>query len=496
MNSNMSCRICKIALMPFPAGPDGEEILVHTRPWDQYDHDPVPVPNSSLPDRKLICDFCGELGATWRYYGKPVKAFGLVDLGLTDEIVRDSDGIWSACARCDRPARRGDIEGLVASYRASLTPTKADWYLSNLSPQRIGDDQVRADTMVETGRRLWSAYLPTVFRRELVIAPKPLPPIKPAQMPKVRDRLVDFWKTDAARQGVFHDVAQAARIMLPGYLYDHEGFMVGVGRAELTDAVLDRHLERVCRDLLAAELYWVSPQFTHMAVTAAKKLPDITIERTELPAANGMIIWQDPIYEINLPGRPPIPVRSAAWSLIPGGVWVTIYMPPESGAISTLEPEVMRREIGWLMPWSAGGGAAFGTHDVIKDGADDGNNMLLRSLVSTWLLMRQPGMAEESAAEVYPDIRKKYKRAGRPEPSVRVINIRKKARPRPSGDQSSRNYTGAWTVGWETGGFWRTYWTGSGRSVRDRRWIDPYVARGDLPMKGDAVAKPTVRVLK
>lgn len=488
----MACRVCKISLMRYPL-PDGTETLVHTRPWEDYDHDPDPVPASSMRDRKLVCDFCGELGSRWRYFGSNSKAYGQREDGSLTDAIQEIDGIWAACDGCDPYVVRGDVDGLVRRFEAEIIPLRKNKRATEIGAHWSVFEDPTVDQMTAGQRALWEAYLPTIYRRELIVLPKPLPPMRPAQMPKIRDRIVDFWRTDRALRGMRADAVDDAFIMLPGYLFDDdERFLVPTRMDGLTDDLLTRHIERVTHGLDAGELYWISSQFTTMAITAAKKLPDITIERAELPSLNGFVIWADPIYEIQMPDTR-VPIRALAWTLIPDGVWVTLYIQPDLTP-SNVDAEILRREIGFLMPWSAGGGAVFGTHEF----HEDGGNMVLRVMVSTWLLMRQPGMTELTEEPVFADIKKKYKRAGRPAPKVHLVNLRKVERAaRPRGeDQATRNYTGSWFVGWETGGFWRTYWTGPGRTVRDRRWIDPYVARADLPMKGEPGPKSTVKVLR
>jgi hypothetical protein len=145
----------------------------------------------------------------------------------------------------------------------------------------------------------------------------------------------------------------------------------------------------------------------------------------------------------------------------------------------------LREDVGWFFPASTGGGAPFDAHSTNTSSSAN----LIATLFATWHLMRQPGIAETT--EEMPDkaIRRAYARVRRPIPAIRVVNLRKRAKaPRtgeaPAGARASWSYRVL--VGAETGGFWRTYWTGPGRTVKEPRWIEPYLTGDDgMPLKED-----------
>lgn len=480
-DSDIACRICKVEVVGFP-GPLGTDVLVHGRPWNDYDHEPDPVPVKAVPGMLWPCDFCGQLGATWQYHGDHV-AYG-ADFDGLEEI----DKLWRACEDCDPFVKTGNIAALSQRYQSSPTPRLANDFLRGGNPT----SEQRRQQLIRASEQLWSTFIPTIRRRERIPQIDPLPPMRPAQMPKIRDRIVDFWHSEMALLGMRSDITNDGYIHIPGVDAGYGEDVFAARLRELSDEHAKNYISRITQGLLVGDLYWISRQFTNLAVNAGKQLPDITINRDELPSTNGLVIWADPIYELSGAEGGHGQVRAAAWTLVPGGMWITVYMPPEDSG-SRAEPALIRQRLGWVIPWSSGGGMPWGTHEM----ADPAKGTLMKTLVSTWLLMRQPGVADTVQEKIHADIRKSYRKARRTEPTVSVINIRRTQRaPRPTDEQATRNYTGSWAVGVRTGGFWRTYWTGSGRATRDRRWIDPYIARADLPMKSEPKTTPTVRVLK
>lgn len=488
VDNGLACKICGLGLHAWNEE-DGTKVFVHGRSWEDHGHDPVPIPSHQAANRIQICDFCGDTGADWHYFGRPLNMMGDIGNGKWQYAGQDMDGVWAACKLCDPYVRRNDVDGLWKHYEQSRTP-KFMTAVDKALPGMTAEDKAEVG---ETQRNLWRTFFATITHRERIPPIKPLPPIRPQGMPKVRDRLADLWKSSMGGMvaaGMQEDLQRRGSLPLPGADCGDETVFVKEVEV-LTDDILSSFLARIVNGLYVGQLLWVSAEFTHMAVNAAKKLPDASFIREDLPASSGLVVWESAIGEATLKGSPlTMPIHAASWTLVPHGVWITVYGPPEM-TLPKADPEVVRKQIGWLIPWSAGGGAPFGADLPVELSA-------MRTLISTWLLLKQPGMAEVTEEKAHADIRRAYRKADRGEPKVRVVNVRRSARQaRPVGDeQATRNYTKGWMVGWSTGGFWRDYWTGTGRSLRERRFIKPYVARGDLPMTGEQTPVPTVRVLR
>lgn len=474
-----ACRVCKMGLQMFE-DEYGQLQVAHIRPWEPQDHEPEPVPASTVADRVRVCDFCGALGAVWQYHGSNLHDV----LGAMG--AHDIDGIWSACTDCDSFVRRNDLDGLEHHF---LTSSSSAAIHTHFLGDNVPDD-IKTKALAAQ-RRLWRAFVDSITHRSPVPVYKPLPAMRPAQMPKIRDRLVEFFDFDIAQGGMMRDLENTGSLVLPGEIMGQPDQLT-VTTPNVTTEQGNAMFQRIQRQLRAAELFWIGANFTHTAVHAGRRLRDSTIERHELPATSGLLIWEAPVAEIKVPSHPvKMPVTAAGWSLIPGGLWINAYGPPDQ-VITGSEPAEVRRIVGWLIPWAVGQPVAFGPQELPE------NAEFLRALISTWLLIRQPGFTEETDEPVHADIRRSYKKTGRSVPKVHVYHIRRKDRAVKTAnpeDTTTRNYTNGWTVGWETGGFWRDYWTGQGRSIRDRRFIEPYVARQDLPLKEhDPI--PTVKVLK
>lgn len=478
---NLACKLCGVMIITM-SGPDGVDTLVHSRPWESHNHEPVPVPASMATNRVHVCDICGDVGAVWQYRGETVHS-----------VAGTTDGLWTVCGPCDKLVLVRDYEGIEARYENAEAPRQANAFQAMLNGKEYSATAEAFGR--QTQRTLWRKYIPTIRHRERIPKPVPLPPMRPGQMPKIRDRIIEHWNSDMAAAGVQECIRADGFIAMPAQDMGMEGFLTYAKSAD--DDQLRRFFSRMSAALYRSDLFWISEQFTHRAVTAGKLLPDVTITAKDLPADNGFVIWETPICELPAP-KPGlnVPVRAASWTVIPdGGVWITVYMQPETFiSRADLTPADVRKALGFLSPWSPGGGLTFGFHDL---GEIDGGRLFFRTLIATWLLMRQPGMADQDdTTKIDADVKRAYKRKKRAEPTVHLVNLRRVRRaPRRAGETEARQYTHAVKVGEKTGGFWRDYWVGPGRRERDRLFIEPYVARADLPFKDESPV-PTVKVLK
>lgn len=491
-NVIMVCRVCGETCNAFRLAEGGTPTWFHASVWKEHDHDADPQPGDATMG---ICDFCHTPGPRWQVYGDDLSAYlGHADTGLpvAGEATHTYGERWSACDPCDALITAGDIDGLISRH-VRVNPG------------------IRAGTISPTHARtlngaLISRYVPSIHRREMIpgLPPVRMSDIPPTKLPKVRDALARSWYGE---RGARHIIASARDrpIMLPCAdlgIEDTDTIGLLVGAQDITQQAATAFCARIQTGLLVGEMYWVAPKFTVMAITAGRSLPDLSIteaelprvnpqDRTSAPVYNGLVVWQQPIMRLTGTTREG-DIVAASWCRVPGGIWMVFYIRADQ-AMNNHDIQALREDCGWFIPASPGGGAPFGVHKTAEDRA----SQLIGTLLATWLLLKQPGMA--TVVEEQPDkaTRRAYGRAGRPPPLVRVVNLRQ--RPRPV-DQAGDRTGGKWTrrvwMGRGKGGLWRTFWMGPGRTIRDRRWIAEYLTgTDDMPMT-EYDTPPTVHTLR
>ena len=99
------------------------------------------------------------------------------------------------------------------------------------------------------------------------------------------------------------------------------------------------------------------------------------------------------------------------------------------------------------------------------------------SLVAAWHLMQQPTLAERYPAERDNKLARAYARAGRDDPDVTIVDLRR--RYHPGDDQQTEEQPGRYSHRWVVTGHWRQQPYGPGRELRQRIWIADHVKGPD-----------------
>lgn len=214
----------------------------------------------------------------------------------------------------------------------------------------------------------------------------------------------------------------------------------------------------------AAALFHVAAPMTDLVNAAAKSLDVFSPERTDLPAHEGLIIFDGDLKQIlHMHDGCTTPLRGLLWGASDSNPNLLI-MPiadvhegvPASGRF-VIYPSLFFT-------------TTFG--DRIEN-SDFHNGRcetvsLLALLLTSALLMQQP-IAVTSTAEPDRAARKRLRRAGREPAPVRVIELR---RPKNGGEssESDREYHHQWIVR----GHWRQQWHPK-RQVHRPVWIAPHI---------------------
>lgn len=226
-----------------------------------------------------------------------------------------------------------------------------------------------------------------------------------------------------------------------------------------------------------AELFYVSPDMTDLAVEAGRTLPEFDLAREDLPSRSGLMVFgKCPVLFTNGGG-----FHAVSWgphpvyrSTVMGAAY---YDRSEAAPIinaqtkyrdARKEPPLIYAHGGEFL-WKYGSGHPY-----------DGEwNVMQATIRSAWLLMQQK---LTRAVEVLPDraARRRAERARREPARVRIIELRRSDSSRPA-EMSEREYHHQWIVR----GHWRQQACGPERSRRKPIWIAPHIKGPEgAPMLG------------
>lgn len=356
-----------------------------------------------------------------------------VTVYVGDEIIFNQQGYtpgWAACSRCDAFVFTEDLDGL-AEHAANVAAA-------------------RMRVQVRDPRPMWATFMATIHtRRTLTTVAR----LAPSRLPKARDALVRTWGDSAPKAS-----APSGR-ELGGLLASSLG---------------------------QAQMDWLSSEFTTLAGAAATNLDidEHPLTEESLPSPHGLLVWADMVA--SMPGRVPgyADVIAVSWTRCGEGVILVPYARVEQ-VIPTLDKDLqdLRRAAGWLVPVGLPINVTFGA----PSHADPWIADLVRMVASSWYLMAQPGVADVSHALVDKSLKGAYRRARRPPPVVRIVDLRR--RQRAAGGATGRTWS--LSVRFMVSGHWRHY--APERDLRPR-YITPYLKGPDgAPLK---TPTPVVRVLR
>lgn len=483
----VACRRCGLLVYVFLDDNDNP-VYEHTLPWKHHDHPVDPVPARAILQRlQRVCDFCEAPDPVSLYIAPRIAERSMLANGQIDEVVFSAD--WRICAVCERLARNRAYDKIYDRMR--VTSVIHQRHHTNDTPEAITRDRQRY-----TG--LWASVVEQ-WRFDSVLKPyKPPKPITATQVPKVCDRLVTYLRSDEftadfVLSGKDKEILYPTHLLPNGYPFD-----AGVFLSDPTPDEGARYGHDLASHLADAPLFHISPEFTALAARRAQRLYDLDISRVELPrqaragteddaCTSGFVVWQAPILTV---GPQDAEVIAASWHEVPDhGLWICFYIRTTELWV-THDPDAVRASRGYLAPGNFGAPIFWAQRGDSKPDTPidwQGGNILLGTLIGTWLLMRSPGIAEVTTPPIDRKTQRKAARSGFTPRTVRLVDIRRQpanpGRRRTTGEPT-RNYTCRWPVGFDTGGFDRTYWIGPGRTIRDRKTIEPYWAGPEgLPPK-------------
>lgn len=267
--------------------------------------------------------------------------------------------------------------------------------------------------------------------------------IRPGAMPRIRD--------------------QVARHFTPGHAL-HDEFAVKY----------DGWAETMRANLRIADLYWCSADMSALAFGASETLPESSWDTSSRPAPCGLMVFDGGISTHNWSERLMVNVEAMTWGPGRGGCVLTSWASRQQIAAILAERgnELVTDEVPPLIPINAH--TVPIDRPVRPEDLDPEIATLAPMLASAWLLMQQPTLVDRARQHADRDVRRSYARAGRGEPDITYVTLRRSYVPNESSetgtDSAGRRYHNRWI----TSGHWREQFYPS-RDTHERIWIPEHI---------------------
>jgi hypothetical protein len=236
-------------------------------------------------------------------------------------------------------------------------------------------------------------------------------------------------------------------------------------------------LDLAAEHLRVAELYWVTADMAALAVSAGGSLAAARWTVADRPTPAGLIVFDGGIGEI-VADDAVIPVDAVTWGPEEHGcmlgLWMSRWRLAEAAArhgdelVTELMPPLVPLRLATL-PLS----------DEPLPLATQQTKLpttVIAALAASWLLMQQPNLVERTTQRPDKSVRRAYGRAGRPDPEVTLVDLRRQYVPsQDDAEKEPSRYRHRWVVS----GHWRDQAYGPARSLRQKTWIPAYIKGPD-----------------
>lgn len=288
--------------------------------------------------------------------------------------------------------------------------------------------------------------------------------VRPQDLPEIRADIVDH-------HGSRRRLAKWEELITQG---ERDWMHILIGRKpQPGDGARMQAYERVT--VAEAELYFVSPEMTGLAVAAGRSLPDFNIEPEDMPSPKGFVVFGTPLDAgLSSPSFKEghtVGISAISWSVMPhgGALWLSFYASRQD-VINTLPLNIARdlaagQRLIYLYGTEAAVELRMGDRKVVTGSHVD---LAVRAMRSAWLLMQQT-LADCSEVQPSRASQKRIRHANQEPAAVRVIELRRR-NPSSSQGESDREYHHQWIVR----GHWRQQWHPK-REVHRPVWIAPHI---------------------
>lgn len=240
----------------------------------------------------------------------------------------------------------------------------------------------------------------------------------------------------------------------------------------------------------SAGLYYVNGDMTDLAVQIGRGLEQFAVlADTDLPEDHGLLMWAHRPVDIDDPDLRGAPL-AVTWSAVGGHIQVTLYehLPtadPEALQVYTSiirghDPRGHVPELVQMWETAMPADGRDRPWGVVEDA--ENSHRVLRTLLATWLLIRQPADARKALHEVEEvaapkSVQKRIARgAGDPTRTVRYVTLRKALRPADDGERGGREHARkVYRHRWFVRPHRRTYSDPDHPEGKSRKWVGPYL---------------------
>lgn len=238
-------------------------------------------------------------------------------------------------------------------------------------------------------------------------------------------------------------------------------------------------LDGLADHLRVGGLYWVAPDMGALAVSSGSQLAAARWATADRPEPCGLILFDGGIGHFDAQGVQ-IPIEACAWGPHKDGCLISLLVSRRrvqqemaGGAVELIEEQVPP-----LMPVYGLTAPVTAEPSSFAELDPQAPQPVLAALAASWLLMQQPNLIDRQQERPDKKVRRSYARAGRADPHVTVIDLRRQYVPDtsdPGDDSNGRRYRHRWVVS----GHWRQQPYGPGREQRRQQWIPSYVKGPD-----------------
>ena len=194
-----------------------------------------------------------------------------------------------------------------------------------------------------------------------------------------------------------------------------------------TDAPADLSaaLDAATGHLHTADMYWVAPDMTALAMHAGQQLAAARWATADRPAPAGLIYFDGGVGSVDYQDVS-IPIDALTWGPHNGGLLLWAYLSRRRLA-ATIAPagmELVVEQTPPLLPFAAQ--VVPVTADAVPLADTEGPipSPVLATLAASWLLMQQPKLIDRTTVPADKPIRRAHTRAGRPAPEVTLVDLR------------------------------------------------------------------------
>jgi hypothetical protein len=224
--------------------------------------------------------------------------------------------------------------------------------------------------------------------------------------------------------------------------------------------------------LRAAGLYWASADMSALALHSGASLEDTDWSVVARPTHCGLIVFDHGVGQMDFPTVDrSVPVDAVSWGPWQGGcsvsMWADRAKVAQAGRSNGIE--LIVEQTPPLIPIQMLHMPSGRTVPVGELPAGAGT--ILATVNAAWYLMQQPLLTDRTSIEVDQDVRRSYRRSGRDQPEVTLIQLRRHYRP---DDHEETGVDGAGRVyrhRWVVDGHWRNQPHGPGHGQIKRIWI-------------------------